>query len=79
MEEQAKELRELFKTDDEQLKEVYDDIEREKKKDADDLLLLRTEQKAIHCLLNSYGIPTKSNGKYLTILERLDIALRRSA
>lgn len=74
-----KELKELFKTDDKQLKELYDDIERENKNDAYDLQLLRTEHKAIQSLLNSYGIPTKDKGKILTILERLDIALKKSA
>lgn len=79
MEEQAKELRELFKSDDEQLKEVYDEIERENKKDADDLQLLRLEHKAILYLLNLYDIPTKKNGNDLTVVERLHIALQKSA
>ena len=79
MEEQVIELKELLKTEDEQLKEIYDEMERDIKKDAQDLLLLRTEQKAIHSLLNSYGIPTMNNGRCLTIIERLDIALKKSA
>lgn len=78
-EQQAEELRELFKSDDEQLKEVYDDIEREQKKNADELESLRKEHNAVHLLLTSYGIPSKRNGKYLSLLERLDLALRRSA
>lgn len=78
-ERQAEGLEEIVGSVDVQLKEVYDEIERENKKNADELELLRVEHKALQSLLNSYGIPTKSKGRPLTLLERMDIALKMSA
>ena len=59
-----------------QLKEVYDDIEREQREKDMELESLRSEQRHISTLLDTYGVPRKANGKYLSILERLDIALK---
>ena len=78
-ERQAEGFEEIIGSVDVQLKEVYDEIERENKKNADELELLRVEHKALQALLNSYGIPTKSKGRNLTLLERMDIALKMSA
>ena len=75
---QSQELAELMGTE-QQLKEVYDDIEREEKQKEDELTSLRDQNQMMSILMDSYGIPRKKDNKLLSLLERLDIALRKTA
>lgn len=72
---QARELAEMMGTD-KYLKEVYDDIERENKLKEEELISLRDQNQMINILMDSYGIPRRKDNKQLSLLERLDIALR---
>lgn len=79
MEEQAEGLTEMVGSVDSQLKELFDDLAAEDKKNADELELLRIEHKAVNQLLNTYNIPTSIKGKTLTLVERLSLALKQVA
>jgi hypothetical protein len=76
MEKQAEGLTEMVGSVDSQLKELFDDLAAEDKKNADELELLRIEHKAVIQLLNTYNIPASINGKTLTLVERLSLALK---
>lgn len=76
MEEQADGLTEMVGSVDSQLKELFDDLAAEDKKNADELQLLRLEHKTMNQMLNDYGIPIIKNGKTLTLIERLSLALQ---
>ncbi len=76
MEEQAEGLAEMVGSVDSQLKELFDDLAAEDKKNADELELLRIEHKTVNQLLNTYNIPVSINGKTLTLVERLSLALK---
>lgn len=75
---QSQELAELMNTE-QQLKQVYDDIEREEKQKEDELTSLRDQNQMMSILMDSYGIPRKKDNRLLSLLERLDIALRKTA
>ena len=72
---QALELAEAMGTE-QQLKELYDDLEREDKQKEAELTSLREENQMMNILMDSYGIPRRKDNKQLSLLERLDIALR---
>lgn len=76
MEEQAEGLAEMVVSVDSQLKELFDELAAEDKNNADELELLRIEHKAVNQLLNTYNIPASINGKTLTLVERLSLALK---
>ena len=79
MEEQAKGLEEIFGDNDTQLKELYDSLEEEDKKDAEELEYLREQQRKINLLLDNLGIPRRSADSMMSIFERVEVALKRSA
>lgn len=79
MEEQAEGLSEMVGNVDSQLKELFDELAADDKKNSDELETLRLEHKAINSLLNSHNIPVSKNGKELTVLERINIALKNVA
>ena len=66
----------MEETVDGQLKELFDSLAAEDKKNADELQLLRLEHKTMNQMLNDYGIPITKNGKTLTLVERLSLALQ---
>lgn len=67
-----------MKDTDNQLKELFDELESEEQKDKKELEELRNLRYEINFLMNFYHIPTKSkDGKELSLLERLSIALKR--
>ena len=66
----------MEETVDSQLKELFDSLAAEDKKNADELQLLRLEHKTMNQMLNDYGIPIAKNGKTLTLVERLSLALK---
>lgn len=66
----------MEETVDSQLKELFDSLAAEDKKNADELQLLRLEHKTMNQMLNDYGIPIAKNGKTLTLVERLSLALQ---
>ena len=75
---QTRELAELMGTD-KQLKELYDDLEREDKQKEEELTSLRDQNQMMSILMDSYGIPRRKDNKTLSLLERLDIVLRKTA
>lgn len=66
----------MEETVDSQLKELFDSLAAEDKKNADELQLLRLEHKAMNQMFNDYGIPITKDGKTLTLVERLSLALQ---
>lgn len=66
----------MEETVDSQLKELFDSLAAEDKKNADELQLLRLEHKTMNQMLNDYDIPITKNGKTLTLVERLSLALQ---
>ena len=77
MEEQAKGLEEIFGDNDTQLKELYDSLEEEDKKDAEELEYLREQQRKINLLLDNLGIPRRSADSMMSIFERVEAALKQ--
>lgn len=80
MEEQLEGLREaLHYTDEEEqsmLGEVYSAIERENLEKDIELENLKKEAKEVTLLLDSYGIPRFDNKIKLSIVERLELAMK---
>lgn len=56
--------------------EIYAEIDEEAKRKEAMLTELNAERYAITALLNSYGVPTLTNGRPATLLERIDMAMR---
>lgn len=76
MEEQAEGLAELCGTD-EQLKELYDSLEEEDKKDREELKYLREQQRKINLLLDDLGVPRRTDSSMMSIYERVAAALKQ--
>ena len=76
MEEQAKGLAEMVNNET-QLKELYDSLEEEDKKDAEELEYLREQQRKINLLLDSLGIPRRGENSIMSISERVETALKQ--
>ena len=77
MEEQAKGLAELCASDEEQLKELYDSLDDEDRRDKEELEYLREQQRKINRLLDSLDIPRIGETSMLSVSERVEIALRK--
>lgn len=74
---QAEELKELMGFDtDSQLKEVYDELDQEQKDKENELINLRNQSVQISNLLDSYRIPKTRIGRDLSIIERIELALK---
>lgn len=76
MEEQAEGLAELCSTD-EQLKELYDSLEEEDRKDREELKYLREQQRKINLLLDDLGVPRRTDSSMMSIYERVAAALKQ--
>lgn len=77
MEAQAEGMAEIFGNTDTQLKELYDSLEEEDKKDAEELEYLREQQRKINLLLDNLGIPRRGENSIMSISERVEAALKR--
>lgn len=62
---------------DSQLKELYDSLECEDRKNQEEFELLKKQQNQVNSLLDSYGIPRTKNGLELTLFERIESALKQ--
>lgn len=78
MEEQAEGLAEMVGVDS-QLKELFDDLAEEDKRNADELEYLRDQQRKINLLLDQLGIPRRTADSMMSISERVEVALKRRA
>ena len=77
MEEQAEGLAEIFGSNEEQLKELYDSLDEEDRKNAEELEYLREQQRKINLLLDSLGIPKRGENSIMSISERVETALKQ--
>lgn len=62
---------------DAQLKELYDEIDEQDRQEREELARLREERNLIGRLLDRYGIPERNGGSLMSVLERVDLALRK--
>ena len=76
MEEQADGLAEMVRVDS-QLKELFDDLAEEDKRNADELEYLREQQRKINLLLDNIGIPRRGENSIMSISERVEAALKQ--
>lgn len=80
MEEQLEGLAEMISYSKEEeetmLKELYDDIAKQDAERAYEYDELKNEISQIHSLLDSYGIPKIDNKIKLSVIERLELALK---
>ena len=77
MEEQAEGLAEICRTDESQLKELYDSLEEEDRKNAEELEYLREQQRKINLLLDNLGIPRRTEDSMMSVFERVETALKQ--
>lgn len=62
-----------------QLKELYDSLNEEDKRDREELEYLRDQQRKINLLLDNLGVPRRGKDSMMSISERVEIALKRRA
>lgn len=60
-----------------QLKEIYNEISREENFKEEELSSLKNEFNLINKLLDSYGIARAENKMKLSLIERIEIALKQ--
>lgn len=60
-----------------QLKEIYDDLDREEMEKEIEFEHLQNENKLINKLLDSYGVPRVDNKIKLSLIERVELLAKR--
>lgn len=70
---------EIMEEQEMQLKELYDSLNEEDKRDREELEYLRDQQRKINLLLDNLGVPRRGEDSMLSISERVEIALKRRA
>lgn len=61
----------------EQLKEIYDELDKEEQAKKEEYEQLKSEFAMTNKLLDSYGIPRTDNKIKLSLIERVEIAMKQ--